>query len=118
MPVEVPVQPNVVPVTVYVVVTVGVAVIVTVAAPVDHAYVVAPLAVNVADTPLHTVADVLVITGNGFTVIVPVVIPVQPEEVPVTVYVVVTVGVAVIVAVAAPVDHAYVVAPPALNVAD
>ena len=57
------------------------------------------------DCPLQIVAEVDETLSEPSTEIVPVAIPVQPKEFPVTVYVVVTVGVAVIVAVAAPVDH-------------
>jgi hypothetical protein len=55
-------------------------------APVFHAYVFAPLAVNIADDPAHTVADVAATVGRGFTVRVLVTAFVQPEEfLPVTV---------------------------------
>lgn len=60
-----------------------------------HEYVVAPVAVNVAELPLQIVAvEVVTLTvGVGLTVIVRVAVPVQPfAAVPVTVYVVVEAG--------------------------
>lgn len=56
-------------------------------------YVLAPLAVKVAQLPWHIVAGGTVIVGFGFTVTVTTCVSVQPEAlVPVMVYEVVTVG--------------------------
>lgn len=89
-------HPALVPVTVYVVVLAGE----TVTGLPDndpgiHEYVVAPVAVSVAEFPEQIVAvDVVTLTvGVGLTVIVRVAVPVQPfAAVPVTVYVVVDAG--------------------------
>jgi hypothetical protein len=65
----------------------------------DHEYVDAPLAVKVPEAPAQMVIGAALIAGNGLTVTVTVVVPVQPfAVVPVTVYVVVAVGFAVTVA--------------------
>ena len=62
-------HPEVVPVTVYDAVVVGVtAITVVVCEPGNHAYVVAPLAVNVAVCPAHMVVDDAVILTVGFGV--------------------------------------------------
>lgn len=118
----VPGQPDVVPVTVYVVVVPGLTEIVDVVAPVLHEYVPAPLAVSVVEPPEHIVAGAadVVTVGVVFTVIVTVAISLQPLVVPVTVYVVVEAGLAVTDAVFValkPVEglQVYVVAPPAVN---
>jgi hypothetical protein len=58
VPVPTPLQPLLVPVTVYEVVAAGEAVMVVVAAPVDQTYVVAPAAVNIPAWPLQIVAEV------------------------------------------------------------
>ena len=73
---------------------------------VDHAYVVAPPAVRVAEAPLHIVGEFTVVTGSGLTVTtaVPVLLHVF-ASVPVTVYVVVLVGLTVMAVVPAPVDQ-------------
>jgi hypothetical protein len=84
----VPVQPEVVPVTVYEVVVVGAASAVATpveVAPADHVYDVAPLAVIVAVAPLQIVGDVTVTVGNGVTVTVETAVPEHPPVVPVTV---------------------------------
>ena len=76
-----------VPVTVYVVVDVGINPTPFVIPP-DQTYDVAPLPDNVTDDPAHTVLElaVTVTVGNGFTVIVFVVVLVHPLAlVPVTV---------------------------------
>jgi hypothetical protein len=84
--IAVPVHPNVVPVTVYVVVTTGLTVIGFVAAPVLHEYVVAPLAVKVAEVLAQMVGLFTVTIGLEFTVTITVAVFVQPAaEVPVTV---------------------------------
>jgi hypothetical protein len=86
--VAVPVQPAVVPVTVYVVVVAGETVTgFPVPRPPLHEYDVAPLAVSVVDVPEQiglTLADMETV-GFGFTVTVTVAVPVQPAVVPVTV---------------------------------
>ena len=84
-----------VPVTVYVVVVAGETVtVVPVSAPGFQVYEVAPLPVSVVLLPEQIVVlDAVVVTvGEGFTVMVRVAVPVQPAEVPETVYVVVAVG--------------------------
>lgn len=59
-------------------------------------YVVAPLALRLAEAPAQIVEPPVAVTpGIGFTVITAVAVAEQPEDVPVTVYVVVEVGVAV-----------------------
>ena len=63
----------------------GVTVIAAVVAPVDHAYVVPPLAVKVALLPLQIVEEFTLITGKAFTVTVDVFTAEQPLLVPVTV---------------------------------
>ena len=63
----------------------GLIVIAAVVAPVDHAYVVPPLAVKVALAPLHIVEEFTLITGKAFTVTVAVLAAEQPLLVPVTV---------------------------------
>jgi hypothetical protein len=87
---------------VYVVVALGVTVLLApVPNPPDQLYVLAPLAVNTDVAPLHIdvgEADAVTV-GNGFTVTLTVVVPVQPAAlVPVTVYVVVALGVTVLLA--------------------
>ena len=95
------VHPFKVPVTVYVVVEVGDAVTVepvVLLSPVagDQEYVVAPLAVSIADCPTQIAGGVgTVTTGSGLTVTVTCAVAVHPFKVPVTVYVVVEFGVAV-----------------------
>ena len=79
-----------VPTTVYVVVTVGLAVTlapVVALNPVEgvQLYVVAPLAVNVAEFPLQIVGEFTVTVGVGFTVTTEVTVPVQEPDVPVIV---------------------------------
>jgi hypothetical protein len=89
-----------------------------------HTYVLAPLAVSVADCPLQIVAGVTVITGSTFTVTVTCVDAVHPfPSVPVTVYVMVEVGLAVteepVVALSAVAGlHVYVLAPLAVSAVD
>ena len=63
----------------------GITLIGFVVAPVDHAYVVAPAAVNVAVAPAQIVSEFTVVTGSGFTVTVAMAEEVQPNDVPVTV---------------------------------
>ena len=63
----------------------GLTVIATVVAPVDHAYVVPPLAVKVALLPLQIVEEFTLTTGNAFTITVEVATAEQPLVVPVTV---------------------------------
>jgi hypothetical protein len=92
-------QLPVVPVILYVVVTVGLAtttLLVVELKPVAgvHEYVVAPLAVKVAEVPAQTVALFTVTVGVGLTVTWLVSAPVHPLDVPVTVYVIVAVGLA------------------------
>ena len=90
----------------------------------DHTYVEAPVAARVVEAPAHIVASVPALTvGNGLTVSVAVVEPLQPFAVPVTVYVVVAVGEAITdapVVALRPVEgvQAYVVAPEAVSVAE
>lgn len=98
--VAVPVQPPVVPVTVYVVVEDGFAVTVlpvVAESPVagDQLYEVAPVAVSVAEAPLQIVAEFTATTGFAPTVTVAVAVPEQPFVVLVIVYVVVEDGFAV-----------------------
>ena len=88
----------------------------------DHAYVVAPLAVNVVELPEHIVGGADKVTvGVIFTVITTVCAAlVHPPVVPVTVYVIVEFGLAVTLAPVVALkfvfgDHAYVVAPLALS---
>jgi hypothetical protein len=118
-----------VPVTVYVVVDAGLAVTlvpVVALSPVagDHAYVLAPFAVSVADCPAQIADGVFTVTtGSGLTVTVTCPVAEHPLEVPVTVYVVVVVGFAVTgepVDALSPVEgvHEYVVAPVAVSVVD
>ena len=77
---------------------------IAVLAPVLQLYVEAPEAVNVAELPAHTVAEVTVMDGNAFTVTDVVAVFTQPvDAVPVTVYTAVVVGVTATVAVVAPV---------------
>jgi hypothetical protein len=114
------VHPDVlVPVTVYVVLVLGVTVMLAVLPPVLQLYVLAPLAVNVDDSPLFIVAGFAeaVTVGNGFTVTVTVAVPVHPAVlVPVTVYVVVELGYTVLLdPLPRLCDHVYVLAPPAVN---
>ena len=63
----------------------GFTVIAAVVAPVDHAYVVPPLAVNVALAPLQIVDEFTLTVGIAFTVTVEVLAAEQPFVVPVTV---------------------------------
>ena len=90
----VPVQPAVVPNTVYVVVVVGDTVMGLIVAPVDQLYVVPPPAVSVELAPTQIgVGDAeAVITGIGLTVTITVFVLVHAPNVPTTVYVVVAVG--------------------------
>lgn len=70
------------------------------------------VAVNVADVPLHTVAELTLTVGTGFTVTVPVAVVVQPVSVYEQVYVVVDAGLTVMVCVVAPPGaHEYVPPP-------
>ena len=88
----VPVQPLVVPVTVYVVVDAGLTEIGFVRSPVLQAYVVPPPAVSVAEVLGQIVSEFTVTTGIGVTVTVEIAVLVQPPVVPVTVYEVVEAG--------------------------
>jgi hypothetical protein len=118
--IAVPVQPAVVPVTVYVVVTAGVASAVLIpeeVAPADHVYVAAPPADKLAVCPAQMVGELTVMDIAAATVTVATAEEVHPKEVPVTVYDVVAAGVTVIGFVIAPVDQEYVVAPAAVKVA-
>jgi hypothetical protein len=99
------VHPSEAPVTVYEVAVAGVTLIEAVVAPVDQEYVVAPAPVSVAVAPGQTDVELTVVTGIGFTLIVPTAVEEHPKEVPVTVYDVVAVGESVIAAVVAPVFH-------------
>ena len=84
----VPVQPPVVPVTVYVVVVAGVASAVFTPveeAPAVQVYVVPPLAVKLAVCQLQIVGEFTVTTIAADTVTVATAVPVQPPMVPVTV---------------------------------
>jgi hypothetical protein len=75
-----------VPVTVYTALAVGVVIVnAAVVAPVFQVYVVAPLAVSVADVPLQVVLGVTDNTGNGVTLMIPVRFTVHPVVVAVTV---------------------------------
>ena len=119
--VAVPVQPAVVPVTVYVVVIAGETVTeVPVNDPGIQLYVVAPLAVIVVELPEQIVVLVAVVVtvGLGVTLTVTVCVLVQPlTAVPVTVYVVVPAGLTVTGdPVSDPGIHAYVDAPPPVSV--
>ena len=112
-------QPPFEPVTVYVVVLPGLTEIDAVVAPVFHKYVVAPLAVIVADCPPQILVEFAVTEGGGFIVINCVAVFVHPfAAVPVTVYVVVEVGLTEILAVDPPVFQLYVFAPEAVIVVD
>lgn len=71
----------------------GLTLILLVLALVLQVYVVAPLADNVAVPPGHIVASLTINLGMFVTDTVDTAVPVQPKEVPVTVYDVVTVGV-------------------------
>jgi len=80
----VPVQPDVVPVTVYVVVVPGVALAVFVpvdVAPALQVYDVAPEAVSAAVWPAQIVGEFTVTVGGGFTVTVPVFVVEHPVKV-------------------------------------
>jgi len=85
----VPVQPFVVPDTVYVVVVVnpGVVTLAPVPRPPVHVYVVPPLAFSVAVCPVQILGEFTVTVGFGFTVTVTDAVPcaLQPDTVPVTV---------------------------------
>lgn len=94
-----------VPVTVYIVVEVGLITILAVVAVVFHKYAVAPLAVNVAELPAQTVAELTLTVGVVFTVTVVVFKSEQFPLVPVIVYAVVEEGDGLITAVLAPVFH-------------
>jgi hypothetical protein len=108
---------------VYVVVAVGEAFAVLTpvgTAPVDHEYVVAPLAVIVAVPPLQMLTLVAVTSSVETIVTVACAVSVHVPVVPVTVYVVVVTGDASAVLVpvgVAPADHVYEVAPLAVSVA-
>lgn len=99
-------HPLLVPVTVYMVLMVGLtATLDPVKAPGFHVYVIAPLAVKVADNPEQTAVeeDVAVIVGIGFTFRFIVELPVQPnEDVATTLYTVVIVGFTITLLVKAP----------------
>ena len=83
----VPVQPLVVPVTVYVVVVVnaGVVGLAVDAKPFVHVQLVAPLALKLDVCPAHILGLFTVTLGFGFTITVDTAVPVQPLVVPVTV---------------------------------
>jgi hypothetical protein len=87
--------------------------------PPDQLYVVAPVAVNVAVPPLHTVGEFTDTLGNGFTVTVTDAVPVHDPVVPVTVYVVLVFNVGVVTEAPdpKPADQLYVVAPLAVRFA-
>ena len=94
----VPIQPNVEPVTVYVVFVAGVAVAVLTpveVAPADQVYEAAPVAVSVAVAVGQTVGEFTNTIGNEFAVTVDTAVAIQPNVEPVTVYVVVAAGVTV-----------------------
>jgi hypothetical protein len=83
-------------------------------------YVAAPPAVKVATCPVQIVGEVTVTSNEEATVTVAIAVEVQPLDVPVTVYEVVVAGVDVAVVTpvtVTPAVQAYVVAPPAVNVA-
>ena len=91
----------------------------------DHEKLVAPLAVKFTEPPRQYDADngVMLTVGEVFTVTVTLVVPVQPDVVPVTVYMVVDAGLAVTVAPVVelrPVagDQLYVVAPDAVRLTE
>ena len=107
-------------VTVYVVFNAGDTVMLAVVSVVLHAYVPPPEAVNVVDFPLHIVALVPAsAVGTALTVTVTLSVDVQLDPlVTVTVYVLLVVGDTVVVAAVAPVLHAYVPPPVAVNVVD
>ena len=86
------VQPDAVPVTVYVVFNEGEAVNVLEVVPVLHTYVDAPLAVNVADVPLQITTEFTEIVGLGVTNMFAVDVLLQPFVVPITEKVVLEVG--------------------------
>jgi hypothetical protein len=103
-------DPLLVAVTVYDVVEFGETVIASVVSPVFHEYVdpaFAPETVNVADPPGQIVSEFTLIDEDDevSTVTVATAVPVQPFEVPVTVYDVVEVGETVIGFVVSPVFH-------------
>jgi hypothetical protein len=101
-------DPLFVAVTVYDVVEFGETVIASVVSPVFHKYVdpgFAPETVNVAEPPGQIVAEFTLIDVDEFTVTVATAVPVQPFEVPVTVYDVVEVGLTEIGFVVSPVFH-------------
>ena len=94
----VPVQPLVVPVTVYVVVVVSAGVVGfdVDAKPFVQVYDVAPLALNAAVCPLQIFGELTIIFKFGCTDTVATAVPVQPLVVPVTVYVVVFINAGVV----------------------
>jgi hypothetical protein len=105
----VPVQPLEVPVTVYEVVDAGETVIGLFVSPVFHEYVLAPLAVNVADEPEVIVGELTEIFKFPLTVTVATAELVNPLSVAVTVYEVVAEGETEIDAVVSPVFQEYIV---------
>ena len=91
--VAVPVQPFVVPITVYVVVIKGVTEYgFNVDVPESQSYVVPPVAVKTAVPPKHIDGEFTVITKAFKIVTVAVAVPTHPNVVPVTVYIVFTNG--------------------------
>lgn len=113
-----------VPTTVYDVVAVGLTTAVALPDPLLHEYVLAPLAVNVAELPVHNneVDETAVTEGNAAEVTANVNVllaPAQPAALaPLTVYVVFTVGDTEILLVLALVFHVYELAPLAVNVTE
>ena len=84
--------------------------------PVLHKYVPPPLAVKVAELPAQIgVGGFTAMVGSGFTKMVAASVSEQPFVVPVTVYD--PVVFAVMAGVVSPLDHTYVLAPPAVIVA-
>jgi hypothetical protein len=108
-----------VPLTVYVVFTTGLTVTLVVFAFVFHVYVLAPLTVKVAASPLHINALPLILkVGKLYTVTARVaVFPLHPAALrPFKLYVVLTVGVTPILLALLLVLHVYVLAPFAVSV--
>ncbi len=112
-------QPEVVPVTVYIVEEKGETETEAFVAPIFQVYDVAPVAVKVEVLPEQIVVEEAVIftVGVGLTFKLIVFVSEQPEVLPVTVYIVEESGESETEALVAPVFHEYDVAPLAINVA-
>lgn len=109
-------HPALVPVTIKLVFAVGETVNVFTVAPELHAYVVAPLAINVAVWPEHMVGELTDIIGNGLTTTVVTVAPEHAPLVPETENEVVDAGETIILFPIEPLLHEYEVAPVEISV--